>query len=71
MLEKRLEAENRMQGVEPWRMRTQPTVVNLLSCCGGLSLGFHRAGFRIIAGVEIEPRPAKTHALNFLKGAYR
>ena len=71
MLEKRLDPENPMHSIDPWRMRTQPTIVNLLSYCGGLSLGSHRAGFRTIAGVEIEPRPAKTHALNFLKGAHR
>ena len=71
MLEKRLEAENRMQGVEAWRMRTKPTVLDLLSGCGGLSLGFQRTGFSIFMGVEMEPKPAETDALDSLKGAER
>ncbi len=41
------------------------TVLDLFAGCGGLSLGFHTAGFDILAGVEIDPVAARTHALNF------
>ena len=40
-------------------------VLDLFSGAGGISLGFHRAGFQIDGALEIEPLPALTHALNF------
>lgn len=42
-----------------------PRVVDLFSGCGGISLGFKRAGFTISASVEIDPWASRTHALNF------
>ena len=42
-----------------------PRVLDLFSGCGGFSLGFHRAGFQIWAGVEIDPWAAASHAVNF------
>lgn len=30
----------------------QPTVLDLFSGCGGLSYGFHKAGYRIVAGID-------------------
>ncbi|MFC7608958.1 DNA cytosine methyltransferase [Teichococcus aestuarii] len=42
-----------------------PRVVDLFSGCGGISLGFHRAGFSISGSVELDPWAAKSHALNF------
>lgn len=42
-----------------------PRVLDLFSGAGGISLGFQRAGFSIIGGLEIEPLPALTHATNF------
>ena len=42
-----------------------PRVVDLFSGCGGLSLGFHRAGCEIWAGVEVDPDAASSHAVNF------
>ncbi len=48
-----------------------PRVLDLFSGCGGISLGFQRAGFRIDANVEFDPHAARSHALNFhphLKG---
>ncbi|WP_420105123.1 DNA cytosine methyltransferase, partial [Herbaspirillum huttiense] len=43
----------------------KPRVVDLFSGAGGISLGFHRAGFQIDGALEIEPLPALTHAMNF------
>ena len=42
-----------------------PRVLDLFSGCGGISLGFQREGFRIAAGVEIDPLAAASHARNF------
>ncbi|GJE53070.1 hypothetical protein GOFOIKOB_6146 [Methylobacterium tardum] len=42
-----------------------PRVLDLFAGCGGISLGFQAAGFRIDAAVEIDPIAARTHALNF------
>ncbi len=43
----------------------KPRVLDLFSGAGGISLGFHRAGFQIDGALEVEPLPALTHALNF------
>lgn len=40
-------------------------VLDLFAGCGGMSLGFRQAGAEIVAGLEIDPVRAKTHALNF------
>jgi DNA (cytosine-5)-methyltransferase 1 len=45
----------------------KPRVLDLFAGAGGLSLGFHTAGFDITAAVEIEPNAAMTHARNFYK----
>lgn len=42
-----------------------PNVLDLFSGCGGLSLGFQRAGANIIAGVELDAHAARSHARNF------
>jgi DNA (cytosine-5)-methyltransferase 1 len=46
-----------------------PRVLDLFSGCGGISLGFHRAGFSIDAAVELDELAAKSHAVNFHGGA--
>lgn len=51
--------------VERLRQLGRPRVVDLFSGCGGLSLGFHRAGFAILANVEFDAHAASTHARNF------
>lgn len=40
-------------------------VLDLFAGCGGISLGFQSAGFKISAAVEIDEFAAKSHALNF------
>lgn len=42
-----------------------PRVLDLFAGAGGISLGFHRAGFRIDGAVEFDALPALTHAMNF------
>jgi DNA (cytosine-5)-methyltransferase 1 len=42
-----------------------PRVLDLFSGCGGLSLGFLRAGFEISASVESSAVAAASHARNF------
>lgn len=42
-----------------------PRVLDLFAGAGGISLGFHRAGFSIEAAVEFDPFAALTHAMNF------
>lgn len=49
------------------RDRMQPTLVDLFSGCGGLSLGFQRAGFKLLGGVEIAPKAARTYARNLFQ----
>lgn len=46
-------------------MKTRPTVVDLFSGVGGLSLGFEQAGFDVVAAVEIDPIHAAVHKYNF------
>lgn len=41
-----------------------PKVIDLFSGCGGLALGFEKAGFDIVAGVELMPEACKTISYN-------
>ncbi|WNZ62424.1 DNA cytosine methyltransferase [Myxococcus sp. MxC21-1] len=43
----------------------RPRLLDLFSGCGGLTLGFHRAGCDVIGGVEFDEHAARSHALNF------
>jgi DNA (cytosine-5)-methyltransferase 1 len=45
-------------------MATKYTVIDLFAGCGGLALGFRRAGFKPIFAVEREPDFAKTYNTN-------
>lgn len=40
-------------------------MMDLFAGCGGMSLGFHAAGFAVAGAVEIDPIAAASHALNF------
>jgi DNA (cytosine-5)-methyltransferase 1 len=42
-----------------------PRVLDLFAGCGGISLGFHAAGFEISGAVELDSDAAKSHATNF------
>lgn len=44
-----------------------PRVLDLFSGCGGMSLGFHKAKYQILGGLEIDPKAAETHGKNFFK----
>src|SRR5271157_1602211 len=46
----------------------RPRVLDLFSGCGGLSLGFHSAGFEISAAIEFDPFAAASHGRNFHPG---
>jgi DNA (cytosine-5)-methyltransferase 1 len=53
------------------RAGAKPRVLDLFAGCGGLSLGFHRAGFEIRAAVESDPEAVRSHATNFHPGDSR
>lgn len=40
-------------------------VLDLFAGCGGMSLGFNKAGYKIVGGVEINPEAVSTHAKLF------
>lgn len=50
------------------RLRGFFRTVDLFAGCGGLSLGFDRAGFKSICAVEINDYARKSHELNFGSG---
>jgi DNA (cytosine-5)-methyltransferase 1 len=53
--------------IERLTMGETPRVVDLFAGCGGMSLGFHRAGDSILGGIELDPKAALTHARNFFR----
>ncbi len=56
------------QKIRRLRSGRPPRVLDLFSGCGGLSLGFQAAGFRIAAAVENDPDAAYSHGVNFHEG---
>jgi DNA (cytosine-5)-methyltransferase 1 len=56
-----IEKLNRIRG------GSSPRVLDLFCGCGGLSLGFQRAGFEILGGVEKEKQASWTYAVNLHK----
>lgn len=59
------------QKIQRLRTGAKPRVLDLFSGCGGLSLGFHAAGYEIAAAVEFDAYAARSHGLNFHKGEAR
>jgi len=51
--------------VERLRAGQRPRVLDLFSGCGGLFLGFHRAGCVSVGGVELDPLASLSYAANF------
>lgn len=47
----------------------KPRVLDLFAGCGGLSLGFHAAGYEIAAALEYNNHAAKSHGTNFHPGS--
>jgi DNA (cytosine-5)-methyltransferase 1 len=57
------------QKIERLERGEAPRLVDLFSGCGGITLGMERAGFRSLAGVEIDEHAARTYASNFHPGS--
>lgn len=49
------------------RQGTPIRTLDLFAGCGGLSLGFQSAGFKIVGAMEIDPVAAESHAQNLFK----
>src|SRR5712692_212548 len=47
------------------RVHRKLTVLDLFCVCGCFSLGFSRAGFQIVGGIEIDPTAYETHSAHF------
>lgn len=55
--------------IERCRKGKPPRVLDMFAGCGGLSLGFHAAGFNILAAIENNPDAARSNGTNFHDGA--
>lgn len=55
--------------LERLRNGAKPRVLDLFAGCGGISLGFEAAGFDMRGAVEFDADAARSHGLNFHKGA--
>jgi DNA (cytosine-5)-methyltransferase 1 len=58
----------RLDKIEYINQGNRPRVLDLFAGCGGFSLGFASASFKILGAVELDPLAARSHALNFCKG---
>ena len=50
--------------------KTMPNVIDLYAGAGGLSLGASRAGFKVVAAIEIDKHAIETHVRNFPQTAH-
>lgn len=64
-IEPQLEETIRQRKIRRIQEGENPRTLDLFAGCGGISLGFNRAGFDIKVGLEIDKHAAQTHALNF------
>lgn len=46
------------------KLDSRPTLIDLFSGCGGASLGFKEAGFKIVAAVDIDRSACETYEMN-------
>jgi DNA (cytosine-5)-methyltransferase 1 len=53
--------------IERYNNNNSLRVLDLFSGCGGLSLGFQKAGFDLVAAIELDREAICTHAANFHK----
>jgi DNA (cytosine-5)-methyltransferase 1 len=54
--------------VQRLREGISPRILDLFAGCGGLSLGFHTAGYTTLGAVELDSFAVKSYALNFHDG---
>ncbi|MBL8252773.1 MAG: DNA (cytosine-5-)-methyltransferase, partial [Candidatus Competibacter sp.] len=55
--------------IDKIRRGSTARVLDLFAGCGGISLGFQRAGFEIAGAIEFDPLAARSHANNFYRAA--
>ncbi|GAX35437.1 DNA cytosine methyltransferase [Nodularia sp. NIES-3585] len=55
------------QKINRLKLGGKPRVLDIFAGCGGLSLGFQKAGFEIVGSVECDHLAAQSHAVNFCK----
>ncbi len=55
----------RLQKLKKIAETSEAGVIDLFAGCGGLSQGFHSEGFRILGGVENDPKAAESYYVNF------
>ena len=54
-----------LAAVREWVLKAQgPTAIDLFCGAGGLSLGLHNAGFRVLVGADMDPWSVETHSAN-------
>src|ERR1700677_3535673 len=59
-----MKRNRRSRGGMQARDRFRPTAIDLFSGSGGLTLGLKKAGFKVIAGVEIDSLSAESYRKN-------